>query len=81
MRIGRYVLAFALLIGALIVFGNRGLVDNYVSRERLQSLKKVNQEIDRENRELKRQPIYCGQILRISRWSLAMTSKWLRRGI
>ena len=49
MRIGRYVLAFALLIGALIVFGNRGLVDSYVSRERLQSLKKVNQEIAREN--------------------------------
>jgi cell division protein FtsB len=54
MKIGRYVLALALLIGALIVFGNRGLVDNYVSRERLQSLKKVNQEIDRENRELKK---------------------------
>lgn len=54
MRIGRYVLALALLIGTLIVFGNRGLVDNYVSRERLQSLKKVNQEIDRENRELKK---------------------------
>jgi cell division protein FtsB len=54
MRIGRYVLALVLLIGTLIVFGNRGLVDNYVSRERLQSLKKVNQEIDRENRELKK---------------------------
>ena len=54
MRIGRYVLALTLLIGALIVFGNRGLVDNYVSRERLQSLKKANQEIDRENQELKK---------------------------
>lgn len=54
MRVGRYVLAFALLIGALIVFGNRGLVDNYVSRERLQSLKKVNQDIDRENNELRK---------------------------
>jgi cell division protein FtsB len=54
MRIGRYVLALALLIGTLIVFGNRGLLDNYVSRERLQSLKKVNQEIERENRELKK---------------------------
>jgi cell division protein FtsB len=54
MRIGRYVLALALLIGTLIVFGNRGLVDSYVSRERLQSLKKVNQEIDRENRELRK---------------------------
>ena len=54
MRIGRYVLALALLIGAFIVFGNRGLVDNYVSRERLHSLKKVNREIDRENSELKK---------------------------
>jgi len=38
MRIGRYVLALALLIGALIVFGSRGVVENYVSRELLQSL-------------------------------------------
>jgi len=54
MRIGRYVLAFALLIGILIVFGNRGLVDNYVIRERLDSLKKFNQEMTNENIELQK---------------------------
>jgi cell division protein FtsB len=54
MRIGRYVLAFVLLIGALIVFGNRGLVDNYAMREQLSSLRKVNQEIAHENRDLQK---------------------------
>ena len=54
MRIGRYVLAFALLIGTLIIFGNRGLVDNYVIRERLHSLKKFNQEMSNENIELQK---------------------------
>ena len=43
-----------LLIGTLIIFGNRGLVDNYVIRERLHSLKKFNQEMSSENKELQK---------------------------
>lgn len=39
-------------MGVVIVFGNRGLRDNYVMRERLGALKKVNQDISRENKEL-----------------------------
>ena len=58
MKIGRYVLALALFIGAMMVFGNRGLIDNYVMREQLESLKRANQEIDNENREL-RKVVYC----------------------
>ncbi len=54
MKIGRYVLAFVLFIGALIVFGNRGLVDNYALRGKLQSLRKVNQEIANENKQLQK---------------------------
>jgi cell division protein FtsB len=58
MKIGRYVLALALFISAMMVFSNRGLIDNYVMREQLESLKRANQEIDNENREL-RKIVYC----------------------
>lgn len=54
MRIGRYLAVFVLVMGFLIAFGNRGLVDNYMMRERLAALKKANQDIVRENRGLKK---------------------------
>jgi cell division protein FtsB len=54
MKIGRYLAAFVLVMGFLIAFGNRGLVDNYMMRERLAALKKANQEIARENKGLKK---------------------------
>jgi cell division protein FtsB len=54
MRIGRYLAVFVLVVGFLIAFGNRGLVDNYMMRERLAALKKANQDIARENRGLKK---------------------------
>ncbi len=41
-------------MGFLIAFGNRGLVDNYMMRERLAVLKKANQDVARENRRLKK---------------------------
>jgi cell division protein FtsB len=36
----------------LITFGKRGLIDNYSMKERLMSLKKSNQDISLENKEL-----------------------------
>jgi cell division protein FtsB len=54
MRIGRYLAIFVLVMGFLIAFGNRGLVDNYMMRERLAVLKKANQDVARENRRLKK---------------------------
>lgn len=54
MRIGRYLAIFVLVMGFLIAFGNRGLVDNYMMRERLAALHKANQEIVRENRGLRK---------------------------
>jgi cell division protein FtsB len=54
MRIGRYLAVFVLVMGFLIAFGNRGLVDNYMMRERLAALKKANQDIARENKGLKK---------------------------
>jgi cell division protein FtsB len=54
MKVGRYLVVFVIVMSALITFGNRGLVDNYVVRERLISLKKSNRDIVDENNRLKR---------------------------
>ncbi|MFH1080697.1 MAG: septum formation initiator family protein [Pseudomonadota bacterium] len=54
MKVGRYLAGFVLVMGFLIAFGNRGLVDNYMMHERLATLKKANQDIARENKELRK---------------------------
>jgi cell division protein FtsB len=51
MKIGRYVILFLFLMGFLIVFGNNGLVDNYILKEKLKILKEENAEVTRENHE------------------------------
>jgi cell division protein FtsB len=52
MKIGRFLLLLIVVISMFIMFGNRGLRDNYVMRERLMVLKKTNQDLHRENKEL-----------------------------
>jgi cell division protein FtsB len=52
MKIGRFLLILIILMGMVIVFGNRGLRDNYVMRERLLALKKTNQDLLSENQAL-----------------------------
>ena len=54
MKVGRYLIVIVLFMGFLITFGNRGLVDNYMMRKKLLALKKLNCEIYRDNRELKK---------------------------
>ncbi len=54
MKVGRYLAGFVLVMGFLIAFGNRGLVDNYMMHERLATLKKANEDIGRDNKELKK---------------------------
>ncbi|MDI9570790.1 MAG: septum formation initiator family protein [Pseudomonadota bacterium] len=54
MRIGRYAIALALFIGAMMAFGNRGLIDNLELRKQLQSLVRANQDIDNENKQLRK---------------------------
>jgi len=54
MKVGRYLAGFVLVMGFLIAFGNRGLVDNYMMHERMATLKKANQDIALENKELKK---------------------------
>jgi cell division protein FtsB len=54
MKVGRYLVIFIFVMSMLITFGKRGLVDNYAMKERLMALKKSNQDISHENRELSR---------------------------
>jgi cell division protein FtsB len=54
MKIGRYLIVFVSLMGAMITFGDRGLVDNYRMKEKLMALKKINHEITLENIALKK---------------------------
>jgi cell division protein FtsB len=53
MKLGRYITVFILFFFALITFGNRGIVDNYKMKERLTSLKQMNQDITLKNKQLK----------------------------
>ena len=54
MKVGRYLVVFAVFMGLLIVFGNRGLLDNYRLMQRLEDVKQKNQVINAENKEIKR---------------------------
>ncbi len=52
MKIGRYLIVFVFVMSMLITFGNRGFFDNYAMKEKLMALKKTNNDITMENREL-----------------------------
>jgi cell division protein FtsB len=54
MKVGRYLVIFVLLMGGLIAFGDRGVLDNYRMKERLMALKKQNHEMTLENIALKK---------------------------
>jgi cell division protein FtsB len=54
MKIGRYLIVFVLLMGALITFGDRGLIDNYRMNQKLMALKKINHGTTLENIALKK---------------------------
>ncbi len=54
MKIGRYLIAFLMVMALLITFGNRGLVDSYLMSKKLSELKAQNNENAADNNELKR---------------------------
>ncbi len=54
MKVGTYITVFLLLMGALITFGDRGLIDNYRLKEKLMTLKKANHGTVLENIALKK---------------------------
>jgi cell division protein FtsB len=75
----RYVIVFIIFMTAMITFGDRGLVDNYVMHKKLQALHKINQDISRENQQqkdiillLRDNPAY---IEKIARNDLGMVKK------
>jgi cell division protein FtsB len=54
LRLGVCLVVFIILMSLLITFGNRGFVDNYIMKEKLEALKKSNQDMVIESRDLKR---------------------------
>jgi cell division protein FtsB len=54
MKLGRYLIIIVLLMGCLITFGDRGLIDNYLMRQKLMALKKATHDITLENIVLKK---------------------------
>ena len=54
MKVGRYLIVFILLMGVLITFGDRGLIDNYRMNEKLMALKKINHGTILENIALRK---------------------------
>ncbi len=55
MKVGRYLVIFLVLMGFFIIFGNNGLVDNYIMKEKLKILKEENAQIVQENIGLKKE--------------------------
>ncbi|MCX7815908.1 MAG: septum formation initiator family protein [Syntrophales bacterium] len=54
MKIGRYVILIIIVILLFIVFGERGLIDNYAMHKKLQEIQTTNDTIRKENVELQR---------------------------
>ena len=54
MKVGKFLVIIALLIGVIVIFGDRGLIDNFRMKERLSFLKGANGELARGNEDLKR---------------------------
>jgi cell division protein FtsB len=54
MKVGRYLIVFVLLMGTLITFGDRGLIDNYRLKEKLMTMKKINHGTILENIALRK---------------------------
>ncbi len=54
MKAGRFMIVISILAGLLITFGNRGLIDNFRMKERLASLRRANNDLAREDSDLKR---------------------------
>ena len=55
MKVGRYMAVFLLIMALLIAFGNNGLIDNLIMKEKLKILKDSNSQLLEENNQLKKQ--------------------------
>ncbi|MFB3924676.1 MAG: septum formation initiator family protein [Syntrophales bacterium] len=55
MKVGRYLVIFLLIMGFLIVFGDNGLIDNFVLKEKHSILRDANMQLVKENNKLKQE--------------------------
>jgi len=55
MKVGKVLLLFLILMGSVILFGSRGVLDNYHLNQKLLDLKKGNEEIVAKNDTLKKE--------------------------
>ena len=53
MKVGRYLIIFLFIMALLIAFGNNGLIDNLIMKEKLKILKDANVQLASENNQLK----------------------------
>jgi cell division protein FtsB len=55
MKAGKFLLLFLILMGSVILFGSRGVLDNYRLNQKLLDLQKGNEEIVARNDALKKE--------------------------
>ena len=55
MKVGKVLLLFLILMGSVILFGSRGIVDNYRLDQKLLDIRKSNGELDVKNEALKKE--------------------------
>lgn len=55
MKVGKFLLLFLVLMGSVILFGSRGVLDNYRLNQKLLDLQKGNEEIVAKNDALKKE--------------------------
>jgi cell division protein FtsB len=79
MKIGRYLAAASLLVGFLIAFGNRGVLDNYRGRQQLMTIMQASHQLEVENIALKKNIVLLrndlAYIEMIAREDLGMVKK------
>lgn len=55
MKVGRVLLLFLILMGSVILFGSRGVLDNHRLDQKLLDLRKSNEELSAKNDALKKE--------------------------
>lgn len=64
MKVGKFLLLFLILMGSVILFGSRGVLDNFRLNQKLLDLKKGNEEIVAKNDTLKKEILLLRNDLR-----------------
>jgi cell division protein FtsB len=80
MKLGRrFIMIILLVMGFLILFGKKGLVDNYKMRQKVADLSTANQQMQQENSRLKQEILLLRKdtkyIERLARDELGMVKK------